>query len=461
MNSEQQIVKCQWFRFKLITRYSLLVTVFALFTFYFLLPTDVYAINVNKTVLPNGLVVLHSEKHSLPIVMVTLLIKASPLNEPKDKAGLANLTAELLAEGTKNRSSTDISEEIEFIGASLDVSVVSDYTSVTLSVLKKDINKGFELFSDILLNPVFPEKEIERKKELVKGSLRHSEEDPAFLAERAFKKEIFGEHPYGRLIEGSVDTIDAIKRKDLITFYSVYFLPNNSILSVAGDLTEEELNSLIKTYLKDWEKADLPSIVTQGFNIGKAKRTVQIDKDLTQANIILGHIGIRRDNPDYYAVSVMNYILGGGGFSSRLMQTIRDEMGLAYDVDSFFTSNKEKGLFQIEVQTKNDSANSVISEILNQMKKMRQKIVSDEELSDAKSYLTGSFPRRLDTNRKIADFLASVEFYNLGLDYAEKYSTYINSITKKDIFRVAQKYLDPEDYVLVVVANQKKAAIKY
>ncbi len=461
MNSEQQIVKCQRFRFKLITRYSLLVTVFALFTFYFLLPTDVYAINVNKTILPNGLVVLHSEKHSLPIVMVTLLIKASPLNEPKDKAGLANLTAELLAEGTKNRSSTDISEEIEFIGASLDVSVVSDYTSVTLSVLKKDINKGFELFSDILLNPVFPEKEIERKKELVKGSLRHSEEDPAFLAERAFKKEIFGEHPYGRLIEGSVDTIDAIKREDLITFYSAYFLPNNSILSVAGDLTEEELNSLIKTYLKDWKKADLPSIVTQGFNIGKAKRTVQIDKDLTQANIILGHIGIRRDNPDYYAVSVMNYILGGGGFSSRLMQTIRDEMGLAYDVDSFFTSNKEKGLFQIEVQTKNDSANSVISEILNQMKKMRQKIVSDEELSDAKSYLTGSFPRRLDTNRKIADFLASVEFYNLGLDYAEKYSTYINSITKKDIFRVAQKYLDPEDYVLVVVANQKKAAIKY
>jgi len=461
MNSEQQIVKCQWLRFKLIARYSLLVTVFTLFTFYFLLPTDVYAINVNKTILPNGLVVLHSEKHSLPIVMVTLLIKASPLNEPKDKAGLANLTAELLAEGTKNRSSTDISEEIEFIGASLDVSVVSDYTSVTLSVLKKDINKGFELFSDILLNPVFPEKEIERKKELVKGSLRHSEEDPAFLAERAFKKEIFGEHPYGRLIEGSVDTIDAIKRKDLITFYSAYFLPNNSILSVAGDLTEEELNSLIKTYLKDWEKADLPSIVTQGFNIGKAKRTVQIDKDLTQANIILGHIGIRRDNPDYYAVSVMNYILGGGGFSSRLMQTIRDEMGLAYDVDSFFTSNKEKGLFQIEVQTKNDSANSVISEILNQMKKMRQKIVSDEELSDAKSYLTGSFPRRLDTNRKIADFLASVEFYNLGLDYAEKYSTYINSITKKDIFRVAQKYLDPEDYVLVVVANQKKAAIKY
>lgn len=460
MNSKQRIVGSQWFCFKLVTRYLLLVTI-TLFTVCCLLSTNVYAINVKKTVLPNGLVVLHSEKHSLPIVMVTLLVKASPLNEPKDKAGLANLTAELLTEGTKNRSSTDISEEIEFIGASLDVSVVSDYTTVSLSVLKKDITKGVELFSDILLNPVFPEKEIERKKELVKGSLRHREEDPAFLAERAFKKEIFGEHPYGRLIEGSVDTIDAIKRKDLIMFYSAYFLPNNSILSVVGDLTEKELNSLIKTYLRDWKKADLPSIVTQGFNGGRVKRTIQIDKELTQANIILGHLGISRDNPDYYAISVMNYILGGGGFSSRLMQTIRDEMGLAYDVNSFFTSNKERGLFQIEVQTKNESANSVISEILNQIKKMRKELVSDEELSDAKSYLTGSFPRRLDTNRKIADFLASVEFYNLGLDYAEKYPAYINSITKEDISRVAQKYLDPENFALVVVANQKKASLKY
>jgi zinc protease len=461
VNSKQRVIRFQWILFKLITHHSLLVTVLVLFIFNFLLSTDVYAIDVKKAVLPNGLIVLHSEKHSLPIVMVTLLVKASPLNEPKNKAGLANLTAELLTEGTKNRSSNDISEEIEFIGASLNVSVVNDYTTVTLSVLKKDINKGFEIFSDILLNPVFPEKEIERKKELVKGSLKHLEEDPAFIAERAFKKEIFGKHPYGRLIEGSIDTIDTIRKEDLKMFYSAYFLPNNSILSVVGDLTEEELNSLIKTYLKDWKKADLPSIVTQGFNSIKVKKTVPIEKDLTQANIILGHLGISRDNPDYYAISVMNYILGGGGFSSRLMQKIRDEMGLAYDVNSFFTTSKEKGLFQIEVQTKNESTNSVVSEILTQMKRIRHEPVSDEELSDAKSYLTGSFLRRLDTNRKIADFLAYIEFYNLGLDYDEKYPTYINSITRENILSVAQKYLDPENYVLVIVANQKKAAIKY
>jgi len=393
--------------------------------------------------------------------MVTLLVKASQLNEPKDKAGLANLTAELLLEGTKHRKSTDISEEIEFLGASLDTSTSRDYTTISLSILKKDINKGFELFCDILLNPTFPQQEIERKKELIKGSLRQSEEDPSFIAERTFRKEVFGEHPYGRLTEGSAETIDNIRREDLIKFYSDYFLPNNSILSIAGDLTEEELNALIKKYLDDWKKADLPPITANGRDEKKAKRVVKIDKDLTQANILLGHTGISRDNPDYYAVSIMNYIFGGGGFSSRLMQSIRDKMGLAYDVDSSFSLNKEKGLFQVEAQTKNESADLVISEILKQMERIRKEYVSDEELTDAKSYLTGSFPRRLDTNRKIADFLALVEFYNFGLDYTEKYSGYINSVIKEDILRVARKYLDPENYVLVIVANQKKAALKH
>ena len=144
----------------------------------------------------------------------------------------------------------------------------------------------------------------------------------------------------------------------------------------------------------------------------------------------MGHLGISRDNPDYYAVSVMNYLLGGGGFSSRLMQSVRDKMGLAYDVHSFFSAYKEEGSFQIGVQTKNESANVALDEILRQIERMRNEIVSDEELSDAKAYLTGSFLRRLDTSRKIADFFASVEFYGLGADYIAKYPSYINSVTK-------------------------------
>lgn len=462
MKSKKKIARFYRSFLKVAIHRFLLVKTIILSILCFLLIYDVHATNVNKRTLPNGFVVLHSETHNLPIIMVTLLIKVSPLNEPLEKAGLANLTAELLTEGTKNRTSGAISEELEFIGASLDVTVFSDYTAISLSVLKKDVHKGFELFSDILLNSVFPKDEIERKKELIKGILKHREEDPAFLAERAFKKEIFGDHPYGRPIEGSIDTLGSIKRDDLIKFYSSYFLPNNSILSIAGDLTEEELNSLIERYLKNWEKVDLPPFnINRVGNDNKIRKTMQIDKELTQANIILGHLGVSRDNPDYYAISVMNYILGGGGLSSRLMKKIRDEEGLTYDVSSTFISNKEKGFFQVEVQTKNETANSVISEILNQINNIRQNLVSEEELSEAKSYLTGSFIRRLDTNREIADFFAFVEFHNLGLDYVDKYSTYINSVTREDILRVAQKYLDPENYILVVVADKKKASIKY
>jgi len=422
---------------------------------------DVIALNANRNVLPNGLTVLHSENHSLPIVMVTLIVKAGQLDEPKDKAGLANLVAELLTEGTKNRGSKDISEEIDFIGASLDASAGNDYITITLSVLKKDLNKGFELFSDILLNPAFHQDEIDRNREQIKGLLRQREEDPSFLAERAFRKEVFGAHPYGRLVEGSPETVDRIKREDLVRFYSDYFVPNNSILSVAGDLAPAELSAAVQQYLGGWKKADLPPRGVEAIREGTTLKVIKIDKDLTQANIVIGHIGISRDNPDYYAVSVMNYILGGGGFSSRLMQSVRDEMGLAYDVHSFFASHKEGGIFEIGLQTKNESSNTALDEIIRQVERIRKEQVSDQELSDAKSYLTGSFPRRLDTNRKIADFLALVEFYNLGLDYAAKYPDYINAVTKDDVLRAAKKYLNAEHYVLVVVANQKKAMLKY
>jgi len=419
-----------------------------------------YALDVSRTILPNGLLVLHSEKHALPIVMLTLLIKAGQINEPADKAGLAHLTAELLTEGTEHRNSLEISEDIEFTGASLDASAERDYTTISLSVLKKDVNKGFELFSDILLSPTFPQDEIERKRERIKGFLKQQEEDPSFLADRAFIKEVFGEHPYGRLIEGNLKTIDSITRQDVSHFYGEFFLPNNSILSVVGDLTDQELAMLIERYLSGWKRTDLPPVTVERVKVKRNKKLIKINRDLKQANILLGNLGISRDNPDYYAVLVMNYVLGGGGFTSRLMESIRDEMGLAYDIHSFFECYKQGGSFQVGSQTKNESANTVSEEILKQIEKIKKEEVTDEELSDAQAYLTGSFPRRLDTNRKIADFLVAVEFYNLGLDYAEKYPGYVNSVTKEDILRVAKKYLDLENYVLVVVADQEKAHIQ-
>jgi zinc protease len=408
--------------------------------------------------------------------MVTLIVKAGQINEPEDKAGLANLVAELLTEGTKNRTSKELSADIDFIGASLDAAAGSDYISISLSVLKKDIQKGLELFADVLLNPLFAQNEIERTRDRIKGMLKQREEEPSFLAERALKKEVFGRHPYGRLVEGFPDTMDKIKREDLIQFHSDYFLPNNAILSVSGDMAADELEAVLKKYLGEWKRKDVPFMKIQkvdadpipvssiGQDMRNPSRTipriVKIEKDLTQANILIGGSGIPRHHPDYYAVSVMNYIFGGGGFVSRLMKSIRDEMGLAYDVSSSFIPYREGGILQIGVQTKNESANVTVEEILHQIDKLCSGPVSAEELSDAKAYLTGSFPRRLDTNRKIADFLATVEFYDLGIDYDKKYPDYINAVTKEDVLRVARKYLAAERFVLVLVANQQKATLK-
>lgn len=416
------------------------------------------ALNVKKKNLPNGLKVIHVERPYLPIVVMNLVIMASPLNEPEEKAGLANLTSAMLTEGTSKRSSTAINEEIEFLGASLSASTGSDYTTLSLSILKKDLEKGFEIFSDVLINPTFPEEELKRKKELLKGSLKQREEDPSFLASRAFIKEVFGSHPYGRLITGTIETIDKIERDDLINFYKKYYLPENSFLVVAGDITSEELDRLFDKYFKDWKKETEQNIKGDKIFVipEKKKKTILINKDITQANILFGHLGVSRDNPDYYAITLMNYILGGGGLTSRLMKTIRDEMGLTYSIFSSFSSNKWSGQFEIEVQTKNESAGLVVKEILNQIRKIKSEPVSDQELEDAKAFLTGSFPRRLETTRRVVDFLSAVEFYNLGDDYIQKYPEYIRSVTKEDILRVANKYLDTENYILVIVGNEKK-----
>lgn len=419
-----------------------------------------HALSIKKTTHTSGLTILNVERHALPIVAINLLIKASPLNEEKQKAGTANLTAKLLKEGTTKRKSLEIAEEIEFIGASLDTSVSRDYSTISLTVLKKDLERGFEIFSDILQNPLFSEDEIVRKKELIKGSLRQREEDPSFVVNRVFINEIFADHPYGRLLEGSLETLDNIKRDDIVRFYNVNYLPTNSILSVVGDITEGELHSLINKYLKDWLLRD-SNIESKKIHSSHAPQQLNssikiIERDITQANIVFGHKGISRDNPDYYDVIVMNYILGGGGFASRLMKVVRDQMGLTYSIHSSFSANKEPGEFSVEVQTKNESAHIVVKEILRQIKRIRTELVSDQEIDDAKAFLIGSFPRRLETSRKIADFLSVVTFYNLGDDFIKKYPDYINKVTKESIQKAALKYLHTDNYILVIAGNKGK-----
>jgi zinc protease len=408
------------------------------------------AVEATRTVLDSGLTVLHAERSHLPFVVISLLVKAGARHDPPGRAGLASLSASLMREGTERRSAEEINEELEFIGAGLGASASQDYSSLSLSVLKRHLAKGFDIFADVLLHPTFPEEEVQRLKEQSIASLIRSEEDPGFLARRAFARQVFGAHPYGMIT--TVETTKAINREHATGFYATYYRPNNAILSVVGDISTEELKALLDTYLGGWQARDIPAEKPVPVP-SPAPMRITIDKDLTQATIMLGHRGVRREHPDYYALSLMNYILGGGGFSSRLMESVREEQGLAYSIWSSFRSWKEAGDFRVSVQTKNQSAETVVEEILRQMRLIMKERVSDRELEDAKSYMIGSFPRRIETMGKIASFLAAVEFHGLGLDYPEKYREYIASITREDVKRVAEEYLKTENYVLVVVAR--------
>lgn len=426
----------------------------------FIIYTSSYALEARRSLLENGMVLLVAERDNLPMIKVSVGIRAGSMVEPAEKAGLASLTAGLLTEGTKSRSSAQISEAIEFVGGELGASGGDDYITVSLSVLKKDMDLGFALLADIILNPTFPEEELAKKKERVKGSLRVQEEDPGFVAAREFKKAVFGAHPYGRLVTGTAETIDRITRADVVGFHSTSYVPENAIMAVVGQTTPEEVRELLRKYFAEWRPGQSglsqPPAVTEGTE----KNTIMIDRDLTQANIILGHKGVSRDNPDYYALSVMNYILGGGGFASRLMLNIREEKGLAYDVYSYFEPNRFGGNFQIGLQTKNESANTAITEVMSEVQRIRTAPVSEAELTDAQAFLTGSFPMRIETSQRIAGFLVAVEYYNLGMDYIDKYPAYINSVTQSDILRVAEKYLHPDQFVMVVVANQAETKLR-
>ena len=264
--------------------------------------------------------------------------------------------------------------------------------------------------------------------------------------------------PFGRPVEGTEASVPTITRDDLVRFHEAYFRPDKTILAVVGDVSVADLKQRLNARLGAWQPGG-PAVVPPPLPNPLTKKVVRtIQREVTQANINLGHLGITRDNPDYYAVQIMNYLLGGG-FSSYLISTIRDEKGWAYDVGSSFSPSKYAGEFDVSLQTKNEVADQAIEAAVAQIKRIRDQPVAEQDLKDAKAYLTGSFPLRLDTSQKLVGMLGSIAYYGLGLDYVDKYPVLINAVTAADIQRVAQKYLDPDKYVLAVVADLTKAKI--
>jgi zinc protease len=413
-----------------------------------------------RVVLDNGMVLLVKENHALPMVTISMIIKAGSVMEPSAKAGLANLTAGLLTKGAGKMSANDISEAIEFVGGSLEVGGGEDFATAKLTVLKKDLDTGFSLLSKVLISPAFEQSEIDRLKNDTKAAIIREEQDPEQVAQKAYQKMVFGEDsPYGRPVEGTASTIDGITRKDIVAFHNDLYAPNNCIMAVVGDITAEDAKGLISKYMSEWKKKDVPEPkIPEPPKM--ALRHDYINREITQANILMGHLGVTRENPDYYTLYVMNYILGGGGFVSRILDQIRDNMGLAYSAYSYLGPRKYSGDYTVGLQTKNETAKTAIDETLKIIEKMKEAPVSDKELQDAKDFIFGSFARKMDTNSKIAELLAQVEYYNLGLNYFEVYYNEINKVTKDDVLKAAQKYLHPNEMDIVVVGNLQAAGIK-
>jgi zinc protease len=407
--------------------------------------------------MPNHLVWLFSRQAELPLVTLELLIKAGTLQEPPGKAGLANLTASLLVNGTKTRTSAKIAEELDFMGARLAAGGGDDFATVSLTVLKKDLGPALELLKDILMNPVFPAAEVQRKAKQFQAALASEEDEPMVVAGRAFNKDLYGAFPYGHPVLGTPQGLSAITRNDLVEFHRKYYRPNNAVLSLVGDLTPEEAEQWVTKTFGAWSQAPIPAAKLPPIPPLTQRKVVVIDKDISQANIILGNLGIARSNPDFYAIQVMNYILGGGGFASRLMDDIRVNRGLAYSVSSSFSPGLAPGPFIVSLETKNATAGEAITQVVEQLRRIRTQPVTAEELKDAKSYLIGSFPRKMDSMSKRAWLLGYVEVYGLGLDYPWRYPGLIEHLTPADIPKVADKYLHPENYLLVVVG--KKSAM--
>jgi len=414
-----------------------------------------------KFVTPNGMTVLVLEQHFLPIVEVHALMKTGSAQDPPDKAGLANLVASLLDEGTTTRSSKQLAEQIDFVGGALEAKAGEDFTTASARVLKKDVDLGFTLLADILQRPAFLKPEFERIRSQILGEMASDNDDPGHVAMKAFNQLVFHGHPYRWPLNGTEESLGKITHADVLNFYAKEYTPGQVILTVVGDVTIEQVTGLVQTHFGAWKKASSPTR-----NIKNAspveKKTVQlIEKDLTQSNVILGHGGISRTNPDFYAVTVMNYVLGAGGFSSRLMDSIRDKQGLVYGIMSHFDARLMPGSFWINFKTRTEATNQAIQSVLAEIKSIREAPVSDPELSEAKSFLMGSFPLRLDSTAKLAQVLAQVEFYGLGFEYFSQYPKWIERVTKEDVQRVAKQYLNPQRYALVVVGNVTKAKLKH
>lgn len=405
--------------------------------------------------LPNGLQVVVVLHHEQPAVTMRLLVRSGTSSDPKDKLGLAHLAASLLDQGTMTKSAEEVNDAVDFIGGAMGAGAGTDLTFVNMVVMKDSFDPGMRMLSEMARQPAFAPGEIERQRQQMLSGQQVSREDPEYVANSVFDRLVYGFHPYGMPENGTPQTIAGLTRDDLVAFHAKYFIPNNAILAIVGDVTAEEAFAAAKKVFGDWARKDLPA---QTFidPPDPTRRVIVVNKpDAVQTEIRVGHIGIPRQHPDYMAVNLAIRILGGEG-SNRLHQVLRTERGLTYGAQANMDTLKQSGDFEAETNTRTDATGEVLRLIVDEFWRLQRERVGERELDGAKAYLTGSFPLTIETPESIAMQVVNAIFYGLPLDQLQTFRERVNAVTVDDIQRVAKELLRPDRLSVVLVGDAAK-----
>ena len=402
--------------------------------------------------LPNGLHILFVPDESLPYLTLSMLIKSGSDQDPEGQFGLAQMVAELIEKGSVKRNATQIAEDLGSIGAEFSSSAGSDFTHMTISGLSMHGEKLLTDFSEMILQPAFSEKEVERvRKQLLAQNERRIDNVEAF-ADIAFAEYIYGAHPYGHPSTGTLKTLRAIKKKNVIQHYVRFFRPNNALLAVVGKYTSEFADK-IEAAFSSWQMRDVPTGTFSPIIPAKGIQIRLIDKPAsTQAQIRMGEIGIKRQSPDFLAVRLANTVLGGA-FLSRLSSRVRTQLGLTYGIESYFDARIEPGPFEISTFSKNSTAGQTIAETLNLLGEFKTKGITAGELERTKSYLKGVFPTAIETPEKLALNLMLLRLYGVPDSYLTNYLHDVDQLSLSSVNQVVSKYFDNKNIKILVYSS--------
>jgi predicted Zn-dependent peptidase len=411
---------------------------------------------IQKAELPNGLHIWLVENHKVPIVAFNLVLFAGSERDPLAMPGIASMTAAMIQEGTPTRTSLQIADELESVGATMNISSQTDFASATLNCLTKQLDPALAVYADVLTHPTIPEKEFARVKNDRITTLLQQKDRPTTIATMAFGKILYGaSHPYGNDVSGTEQSIKAMTRDDLVKFYGTYYCPNNATLIVVGDVTLETLLPRVTEAFADWKKSDVPAAGTFPTPIISSRTVYLVDKPgAPQSEIRIGYPALARTTSDFFPVNLMNMILGGQ-FSSRLNSNIRERRGFSYGVRSNFQFTRLPGPFVASGGVQTAKTDSALQEFLREIDLMREKGITAEEMEFAKNRTKGTFAISFETPAQIAAGLVNIVVYRLPEDYLVNFLRNVDAVTLAEVQRVAKQYLDTSKMAIVVVGDVK------